>query len=60
MGERNKKKAFTSSSNRIDDESEETMPATFRTLLKRRGYSEKAIEEIWKWYDFSERRGVNF
>jgi len=30
----------------------------FRILLKRYGYSTKAIEEIWKWYDFSERKGV--
>jgi len=33
---------------------------TFRSALKHRGYSEKAIKEIWKWYDFSERKGVNF
>jgi hypothetical protein len=29
-----------------------------RSLLKRYGYSEKTIKEIWKWYDFSERKGV--
>ena len=23
-----------------------------------RHYSDKAIEEIWKWYDSSERKGV--
>jgi hypothetical protein len=27
-------------------------------MLKRNGYSEKTVSEIWKWYDFSERRGV--
>lgn len=30
----------------------------FRSLLHRNGYSEIAVEEIWKWYDFSERKGV--
>jgi hypothetical protein len=25
----------------------------FRQTLKNRGYSEKAINEIWKWYDYS-------
>jgi len=28
--------------------------------LRAKGYSSKIVEEIWKWYDFSERRGVNF
>lgn len=26
---------------------------TFRQKLKNKGYSEKAIEEIWKWYDYT-------
>ncbi len=30
----------------------------FRSLLLQKGYSEKAIREIWRWYDFSERKGV--
>jgi len=30
----------------------------FVVLLRQHGYSEKAIEEIWKWYDFSERKGI--
>jgi hypothetical protein len=32
--------------------------SSFRILLKRNGQSENAIKEVWKWYDFSERRGV--
>jgi hypothetical protein len=35
-------------------------PSHFRILLKLRGYSDEAAEEIWKWYDYSERKGVNF
>ena len=31
---------------------------SFRVLLKRYGYSDKLIEELWKWYDPSERKGV--
>jgi hypothetical protein len=34
--------------------------SSFVWMLKRKGYSEKAIREIWKWYDFVERGGVNF
>lgn len=26
-----------------------------RTLLEQKGYSNKSIKEIWKWYDFSEK-----
>jgi len=26
---------------------------TCKALLEQRGYSEKAIQEIWKWYDLS-------
>lgn len=47
-------------SNRVGDESKMNPPSAFRTLLTRRGYSDKAIKEIWKWYDFLERRGVNY
>jgi len=35
-------------------------PSAFKFLLKQKGYSNKAIKEIWKWYNFSERKGVNF
>jgi hypothetical protein len=30
----------------------------FDVLLKQRGYSEKAIDKLWKWYDYSEKKGV--
>ena len=31
---------------------------TFDNLLQQRGYSSKAIDKLWKWYDYSERKGV--
>jgi hypothetical protein len=31
---------------------------SFKDLITRRGYSEKAADELWKWYDFSEKKGV--
>ena len=30
----------------------------FNDMLKKRGMSKKAIEELWKWYDSSNRKGV--
>ena len=30
----------------------------FKLILKQRGCSEFAIEELWKWFDTSERKGV--
>jgi len=33
---------------------------SFVAKLKKRGYSTKAVRAIWLWYDFYERRGVNF
>lgn len=33
-------------------------PSSLRSLLKRNGYCERTIDEIWKWYDFGERKGV--
>jgi hypothetical protein len=30
----------------------------FRLLLKRHGYAHGVIDEIWKWYDFSEKKGA--
>jgi hypothetical protein len=33
-------------------------PSCLKTLLKQNGYSEKTVDEIWKWYDFSERKGA--
>jgi hypothetical protein len=35
-------------------------PISFRFMSKQEGYSEKAIREVWKWYDFSEKKGINF
>jgi hypothetical protein len=31
---------------------------TLRKMLKNYGYSEKVADELWKWYDFSEKKGV--
>jgi hypothetical protein len=31
---------------------------TFKDLIARRGYSERVANELWKWYDFSEKKGV--
>jgi hypothetical protein len=33
-------------------------PQRWKSLLKTHGYSEKAIREAWKWYDFSEKKGI--
>jgi hypothetical protein len=30
----------------------------FKILLVSHGYSEKVADELWKWYDFSEKKGV--
>ena len=30
----------------------------FKKEMKDKGFSEKAIEEMWKWYDYSEKKGV--
>jgi len=32
---------------------EKASKKTFRQTMKNKGYSEKAIEEIWKWYNYS-------
>jgi hypothetical protein len=31
---------------------------TFKKLLISHGYSEKVADELWKWYTFSEKKGV--
>jgi hypothetical protein len=31
---------------------------SFRNLIVKCGFSEKVAEELWKWYDFSEKKGV--
>jgi len=33
-------------------------PSSLRFLLKRQGYSEEAVEEIWKWHIFNKRKGA--
>jgi hypothetical protein len=30
----------------------------FMKLLRSHGYSEKVAEELWQWYDFSEKKRV--
>ena len=29
-----------------------------RAQLREQGYSDEMIEELWKWYDSSEKKGV--
>jgi hypothetical protein len=31
---------------------------TFKDLLLAHGHSEKAVEELWKWCNFLEKKGV--
>jgi hypothetical protein len=31
---------------------------TLRKMLDDCGYSAEAADELWKWYDFSEKKGV--
>jgi len=30
----------------------------FKELIQKRGYSEKFADQLWKWYDFSDKKGV--
>lgn len=30
----------------------------FKSMLKKKGFSKKAVEELFKWYDFNEKQGV--
>jgi hypothetical protein len=30
----------------------------FRKLIVKQGYSEETADELWKWYDTSEKKGV--
>jgi hypothetical protein len=32
--------------------------ASLKFLLEQYGYSERTVEEIWKWYDFRKRKGA--
>jgi hypothetical protein len=31
---------------------------SFEAMLQKEDYSERVIEELWKWYDFSDKKGV--
>jgi len=33
-------------------------PKSFQQMLKNQGYSGEVIEELWKWYDYSEKKGI--
>jgi Mn-dependent DtxR family transcriptional regulator len=30
----------------------------FKTMLVEHGYSEEVAEALWKWYDFTDKKGV--
>jgi hypothetical protein len=36
----------------------EFSPAFLKAQLKKEGYSDKMVDELWKWYDSSEKKGV--
>jgi len=36
----------------------ETPPESFVNSLQREGYSVRIIAELWKWYDYSSKKGV--
>ena len=36
----------------------ETAKLTLRKLLNDCGYPDRVADELWKWYDFSEKKGV--
>ncbi len=40
------------------DMSSDSMPGRLKALLAKNGYSEFAAEEMWKWYDYSAKKGV--
>lgn len=33
-------------------------PESLRAPLREQGYSDDMVIELWKWYDFSEKKGV--
>ena len=39
-------------------ESNSKQKRVFKSLLKQNGYSKKAIEELYRWYDSSDKKGV--
>jgi len=34
------------------------LPAKLKAQLQKQGYSERMMEELWKWYGYSEKKGV--
>jgi hypothetical protein len=34
------------------------VPERLRAQLREQSYSDEMIEELWKWYDSSEKKGV--
>jgi hypothetical protein len=37
---------------------EAVLPARLKAKLRKEGYFEKTIKELWKWYDPSVKKGV--
>jgi hypothetical protein len=35
-----------------------SMPSNLKEQLEKNGYSETTIDELWKWYDSSMKKGV--
>ena len=33
-------------------------PKNFIQMMEKRGYSTEAVEKMWKWYDYSEKKGI--
>jgi hypothetical protein len=60
MDARSKGKRFKGGLTGVGGRSEMEIPVDLRKMLKQRGYSDEAIKEIWKWYDFPEREGITF
>jgi len=40
------------------DKSKSEQIRTFRILFKKKRISDHAVDELWKWYDYSEKKGV--
>ncbi len=60
MDTRSERKRFKGGLTGVGGRPEMKIPLDLRKMLKQRGYSDEAIKEIWKWYGFSEREGINF
>jgi hypothetical protein len=37
---------------------EAVLPASLKELLLKEGYSDEMLEELCKWYNYSEKKGV--